>query len=413
MKYKDYWRYLKYATIIVTTFMLVIGISNVLVDPYSLYNSPKIDRFNSVKSEYGDHVRLIKTYAVKRIKPKAIVLGTSRALRGIDPEHKGWSYEPVYNLAILGANIYEIARYFQHAHGICPLKQVVLLLDFRFFDVYSIDTDLDESRLSVSYDGQENADIYITDYISTIYSYDAVSSSIKTFFHNFINRRPNTLIYQDNGFCDTRNLTVPDGYRAAFIEKERNYLRVLSQEKVRYYNPETGQNSFDYYRQILRIAYQDDIDLHIAISPNHARLREVYAVVGLWSQYEEWKHMLVKINEEEALLAGRSPFKLWDFSVYNEYTTEDVPSLEDKETEMEWHWEDSHFKKALGDKVLDCIFKQQASIQSNFGVLMSSKNITDHLHNVRIDRQNYRDTHLQDIVEIEELYNTYQSNPKG
>jgi hypothetical protein len=409
MEHLQYGRYLKYSAIFFIAFLIIIAGLNVLVDPYSIYNSPKVDRFNSIKPEYSDHIRLVKTYAVKRIKPEAIILGTSRAIRGIDPEHEGWSYQPVYNLAILGANIYEIARYFQHANAIYPVKQVVLLLDFEAFDVYSVDTDFDELRLSVSLDGQKNGDFYIKDYISSLFSFDAFFSSINTIIYNLTNRTENTLIYEENGFCNAENLVISEGYRADFIDKEKNYIRELSQNKVRFYNPETGQNSFDYYRKILQIAYHDDIDLCMAISPNHVRLGEVYAAVGLWPEYEEWKRTLVKINEEEASLANKSPFALWDFSVYNEYTTETIPPAGDKDTEMKWHWEDSHFKKAFGDKVLDCIFSPQESGQNYFGVMITGENIEEHLNNIRTGRQNYRETHPQDVAEIEDILNAYRS----
>jgi hypothetical protein len=115
---------------------------------------------------------------------------------------------------------------------------------------------------------------------------------------------------------------------------------------------------------------------------------------------------LVEINEEEALRAGESSFPLWDFSVYNQFTTEPIPKTGDTETAMQWYWDSSHYKKELGDIMLDKIFHYHESgriVPDNFGILLTSENIDDHLQKIRADRQHYRDTHPDDIAEIEEL----------
>ena len=56
--------------------------------------------------------------------------------------------------------------------------------------------------------------------------------------------------------------------------------------------------------------------------------------------------------------------------------------------------------------MLDKIFNYHESgrvVPDNFGVLITSDNIERHLEKIRTDRQHYRDTHPDDIAEIEEL----------
>ena len=86
----------------------------------------------------------------------------------------------------------------------------------------------------------------------------------------------------------------------------------------------------------------------------------------------------MEINEQEAARSGESPYPLWDFSGYNSLTTEDVPPDGDSETQMKWYWESSHYKKELGDLVLDRIFDYhhpERIVPDDFGVLLTPKNI--------------------------------------
>ena len=116
---------------------------------------------------------------------------------------------------------------------------------------------------------------------------------------------------------------------------------------------------------------------------------------------------MVTINEEEALHAGKTPFPLWDFSMYNDFTTEAVPAMADTQSIMHWWLESAHFKKELGDLILDMIFNYHRSGRSmpdDFGVLLNIENIDSHLQKIRIDRQQYRNSHPGDIAEIERLF---------
>ncbi|MFC1932391.1 hypothetical protein ACFLXU_02005 [Chloroflexota bacterium] len=49
---------------------------------------------------------------------------------------------------------------------------------------------------------------------------------------------------------------------------------------------------------------------------------------------------------------------------------------------MQWYWDSSHYKKELGDLMLDKIFNYHESgriVPDNFGVLITSDNIERHL----------------------------------
>jgi hypothetical protein len=58
---------------------------------------------------------------------------------------------------------------------------------------------------------------------------------------------------------------------------------------------------------------------------------------------------------------GPGPCPLWDFSGYNDFSTEAVPAPGDKKSATRWYWESGHFKSSLGDLILARIYDEEAS----------------------------------------------------
>jgi hypothetical protein len=411
MQHKLFSKYLKgLASLILTSLLMVISF-NRFMDPYALYDGPRIDGININKPAFYTHIQIAKATTVRRLKPSAIVLGTSRANYGIDPLHPGWHAKPVYNLALPAANIYENYRYLQHAHAIKPLKQVVLMLDFLMFNAASNGDKkkFDEHMLAVDLDGHPSGSNYYV--ILVMASMDTFRMSIDTFFKRNISGfqafKNNFRPYFPNGLREPTykryEIQKGGGHHSAFMATERNYF------SSSYHNFEFAtekRDNWQVYRQLVAMSYQQGIDLYIVISPSHARQFEVIAVKGLWEIFEQWKRQLIRITEQEAAKSGKAPLPTWDFSGFNHYTTEEVPPQGDANTEMKWYWESSHYKKELGDLVLDRIFDHQMSertVHSDFGVLLTSKNIENHLQQIRTDQQQWRTSFPRDAQEIRQL----------
>jgi hypothetical protein len=150
-------------------------------------------------------------------------------------------------------------------------------------------------------------------------------------------------------------------------------------------NPATGASSFDPFRFMLRRAHAKGTDVRLYVAPLHAVIRYYFIRLELDQQYEFWLRELVRINEEEAALAGRPPFPLWDFSYPNTITEEPIPPINDV-SPMRWHWEPIHYRKEAGDLILDRIFDYHSSTRSlpeDVGVSLTSTNIDDHLERSR------------------------------
>ena len=389
-----------------TLVVIIVMISfNRLVDPYGFFQSPRLEGFNTKKPEFSLHLRMAKAAAIRQFRPTAIVLGTSRAEYGIDPAHPGWNSSQIYNLALGGSNLYEAYRYLQHAHAVNALKRVVLMLDFSMFNAVRNPEkiDFEESRLAVDVNGNPQSNILI-DQITSLASIDAFFASIATILRQHSNSED---IYQANGMRESihigKYIEKMGGHHVAFAETEKGYYRD-NYDSFSFIH--SKWNNLEIFRNIIRFGYQNEIDLYIVIPPSHARDSEVIATKGIWLLFEQWKKLLVSIDNEEAI-RERKPLKpIWDFSGYNSLTIEALPPIGDREHKMSWYWESSHYKKELGDLILDRIFNYHSSdryLPEDFGVQLTPENIESHLSRIRADREKWRNIFPEDVAEIEAL----------
>ncbi len=398
----------RYGRVFALTVVAVYGLSglfNLVVDPYWVFAIVEREGFNAKKSAYHRHVATGSTYIVQRKKPAALILGISRAKRGLDPGHPGWDRQPVYNLGIPGAPIYQISRHFQHADAGHPVEQVVLALDFMAFNALLDPTsDFDEARLASVRGGGRPIGWY-GDMFRFLFSGDALRASILTLLSQ---KEP--LRY------------LPDG-RELIREKGRQGVRQTFKNKLVFYlsgvflrgqckehrfdHPDGDKNSLSAFRDILELAYSRNIDMRMLISPNHAWMAETISILGLWPQFESWKRQLVNINEAVAKEHGAPPFPLWDFSGYTSLTMEQVPPKKERDARMTWHQEPSHYKVALGNLVLDRVFgynHPERTVPDDIGNRLTGSTIEAHLEQVREKQRQYRQEHPSDIREITELF---------
>ena len=90
-----------------------------------------------------------------------------------------------------------------------------------------------------------------------------------------------------------------------------------------------------------------------------------------------------------ALIAGVAVVEVYDFTGYNIYTAEPIP-LDEPTRSMRWCWEVSHFRRELGDIVLDMALggaePPLGARGSSFGVRINAANIDEHLTLIRHER---------------------------
>ncbi len=386
----------------ISTGLLLIFIAgfNALVDPFSFFNSPLIDNFNQEKTEFSSHTRMTKAHQIRLQQPEVIILGSSRAEIGLNPSHSALSspQDKRYNLGISGANIYEILRYLQHTQSSHPLTQVVLGLDFFMFNVNKQnEADFTEDRLAPMKTG------WLLDVMMALLTYDGLQASIKTIDNQ--NNKTNLQNYS-NGFRNDQNYWpkthLKGGHLQAAVNNEKNAFKDF--DGFTFFSlvgTNKQSHSLNTFLQIITFCKKNNIDLKIFISPSHARNMQLMHQIGLWGEREKWKKSIVE------LLAKNTPdYSLWDFSGYNEITTEPFPPSNDKTTQMQWYWESSHYKKETGDLVLDTLLNYKIAgrkAPTKFGVKLTSKNIEQHLFDQRINRDKFTTSHPEIVNEINDM----------
>lgn len=370
---------------IVMLIVFIIALTRV-VDPFDIFDSPKISQFNLNKPKVGRHSRIYKTVMLQKMKPKTIFLGTSRTECGMDPENQNLEKNSTYNCAVSSGLPVEY-EFFADLAMKNGAKHIIIGLDL--FSFYSKDLFHDGFDTEVF-----NGYIPLKYYLSL----DAFGSTIKTIHSKEAN------LYLKTGRVDPvflqNDFNNIGSYKKAFLANEKKYF-------YGHYRESFCRNQTAHWKAFERIldkAYHHNVKVTLFISPSHARQWEVLDRVQGYELFEVFKRRLVKVNENIALKNGKKPFDLWDFTGYGTLTTEDVPDM--KNGKMKWYRDSSHYTKELGDIVLDRMFDGNFSggqEYPNFGVILTSKNIEKHLQKLRMDRIQWQASHPSDMHEIREL----------
>ena len=335
--------------------LVAIGFFNGIVDPYGIFNSPKISGFNQVKPAKFYNDRLFKAIEITQIQPKVILLGSSRTQWGLDPQHPAFD-EPTYNLALQGANMHETLRYFQHAiANQSQLKTVVLGIDFFMFTDLPNKLIFKESRLEKKY-------ITFEDAISVLFSLDALETSQKTIEENKTES-------ETHEFLDGLLLVDPRKPLPGSLEEFTKFIVRGFKEKD---EATLSQQKLEFFQALVNLCQNRRIKLKIFISPAHAMQWEASRLNGEWETFEQWKREIVKIAP------------VWDFSGYNSITTEPITE------QMNHYIDSSHYRKEVGDVILSRILDDQTeTVPDDFGVLLTPDNIEAHLEKIRGDRERW------------------------
>jgi hypothetical protein len=175
--------------------------------------------------------------------------------------------------------------------------------------------------------------------------------------------------------------------------------------------------SLVHFRTLVEECRRHNTHLIVLISPAHARQWSGIWATGLWPEVERWKQELVKILEEDALQnPDKEPFVLWDFGGYNSVTTEEIPLIGDTTTKMRWYWESSHYKKEVGDMMLERILNYpnpERQLPPDFGLKLASGNIDEHLRTMSEQQRIWHLQHQQDLQEIMDIVKVAQKERSG
>ncbi|HAT1876289.1 TPA: hypothetical protein I8Z35_001029 [Legionella pneumophila] len=392
-----------YLTFLLLLSLLIISF-NWLVNPYDIYKSLPIQKF-SQKPQVTSHLRLTKAIAIKWKKPEYLILGSSTAETGLNPDFSAWDNSYVYNLGLSGANIYEVMRYLQHAEAIKPVKKVILVVNFFMFNAYVNNRDdFNESLLHVDFNGNKNPHT-INTIVSTLLSFDALKASWETIKNQ---HKGNAFLSNGQLIHNYREEQIQQlkGYKNNFLYTEsysKASLLPSPDNQFSFANPEKGIDTIAYLQKIITICENNHTELILILAPEHVRLLETYKLLDLWGTYEQWQKKLVAIITTHNQKYPNSKFALWGFNNINSITTEQLPDKDDIATKMHWFWDPQHFKNELGNLILSMVLRlKDESGVSHFSTLLTEDNIQTKLENDRLELSKWENRHSKDIIELKQ-----------
>jgi hypothetical protein len=386
-------RYLRLFFGFVLSILLLFGAFNWYVDPFEIYWTGKYEPHREV---FMKKPWIFKAMNVRKILPKSIIMGSSRTGLGIDPEHPAGdqSIYPRYNLGLPGSNMYEILSYVEHSHELSGIKQVIVGIDFYSFNIfYRANTEFNESLLHT--EGSSKLFSYFRDTMTALFTWSSFKLSKRK-----LKWDKKDISYLNGFTAYTWSPRWPPG--KSFLHNQKNYSTIFLHPAPRYqfclYDENGNNPQMQALKELLQLAIRKQIDIRLFINPIHASLQQIIKYSNLWPTFEDWKRNLVRIVSDQNSDQTQE-VKLWDFSGYNSFTIEEETPSESLIRTMKWYYEALHYSKELGELMLDRIYDykdESRVIPDDFGILLSEKNIDDHLKRIRKQQIKYEQLHVKE-----------------
>lgn len=384
---------MKYITTYFFSFAVILGsiaCVNWLVDPFAMYWSAQSSMFNELKSEAGTRTRVTKAYQVRDIAPEILLVGNSRIEMGLSPNSSLFNNKKVYNQGMPGAHVVMQVDYAIDAIKTTPnIKQVFISIDFLDFLLTEQQLKLPLQELDhsfrVNYDfrlrsfdgeNQFNEVSRLKEKMSLIFSLDALSASISTISR----QNTNTSSIDKHGFNTALSyisIMNSEGIKPLFTQKLKEITTKLSQplflttKTNSYISPR-----FKHIGRLVDLAKERNIEVTLFINPYHYSYLHTLADNQQWQNFKRWKKSAINYVTERY----QDNVTLWDFSGFSEIITEKV-TIDTPKVKMKWFWEPAHYRKELGDVMLEIMTKEHTNNKMTFGNKLTSDNITQHLQN--------------------------------
>lgn len=336
-------RYIRAVFILILGFMALVAGLSWVTDPYGIFKS----NLFPIKPTMTRNARIAKAFQVFDYQADTIILGTSRAEAGLNPDKLQGR---AYNLGLPGANLKEQLAYLKHSHAAHPIKQLIFQPDFFSFNAFQENQAGFNQKILINQDSNTYKKIQmVAKKYALLVNIDHILDGISTIRYQ---NRKITIgnIYYDNGFNDPEHrnhrVEMTGGSEIAFEKGIKKYYSEIwfPKGKDRFSFEHGEYYSFTTFEDILKFAKKEGIDTKIIIAPVHVWHLQALDIAGLWPLWMQWKERMVEINDRV------SQFPLIDHSGYTGFTTEIVP--DDKDELMDWYLDNAHYRSELGDLIL-------------------------------------------------------------
>lgn len=365
---------------------------NVAVDPFGTYRGvDRLDPYWISKTS-----RVIVGERVLQTPCDTLILGTSRG-EGLNEKSPRFAGRPTLNASIQAGSIEEMQRIVSFACRVNKPRRILLCPDFFQFSTWQKPiAEFHSSRLATDFSSFEY-------HCDKLFGYNALRSSLKLLkTPSFSLSGPSRSIV-DPWSSPREALSVgppvasvrtPGKTRASFDAETRKYISA----KGCYGRYEYSTECLEQLRSIVQAALSNDIELIVVILPVHAVDLEALNTCGLWGTFETWKRHLAGICREEQTALNSSTVPVWDFTLYNSYCVESIPSA-DSPDQMAFFIDGAHFTVRFGEIVLQRILHDTEK-EDDIAVRLDRVELDRHFASIRRDREIWIASHAAEMANV-------------
>ena len=277
-----------YSLASVMSFMMIF---NYVVNPFNIFKPNPNATFNRYKRNIASD-RMTLFYELSYVKPKTLMVGSSRIGYFKDDAIEKYVQKPIFNLSLAGSNIYEQSQYIKYAIKKFDLKEVVWSLDF-----YGFNPD------KIPYNGfsidRLNEPIYLDDYFTALMSYRTFERSLKTLKDNKkVDTSNLSYLVERNQYSELQGQTFTKDEILKHVKVTlREYQYIDNFLKSRYFkNPKSLQKNLKLVDEIVSLCREKNIKLTIYTSPVYMAHLDLIDNIGLTNTFQTWKKELAKIT---------------------------------------------------------------------------------------------------------------------
>jgi hypothetical protein len=384
--------------------LMIIVVFNLVVAPLASFRLVTKPGYNEFKPAFAKYTRIAKPIQVEWYQPKTVVFGSSRIELGINMSYPVWQKvgEPAFNNGVIAIPMTDLKLLTFHGMAATSVETMIIGVNFFMFNALRRDTQkiAYEQVLAVNSAGERQPLHKLSQLLVTLLSKDVFSSGIRTINNQGQQDRKFTRDGQRiNDIHITRKILRKGGYHVFFKNKQIEVAvdRVVQCKEPYSYND--GQvDTMAILHSILSKASENNIKVVVFMPPVHAWWLETYSSSGLWQEFEQWKRDLTtQVENINQHFPDTKNIALWDFNVYNAYTTEIVPEPGDIKTIMKWYIDPSHYRETLGNLIMETAL---INIDHHLGIRLTSNNIEAHLKANRIAKRRFQKQNKKVIDKI-------------
>lgn len=326
--------------------VLVVGATNVVIDPYGYFGTPTVRGLSQRKPMAFQHDRFFKAGLVERSAPDCLLAGSSRVGEGLDPQDPALApCRATLDVSLAGPNVHEMTAIAESVLRRGGVRRVVLSLDFFAFnplreatrggrDVFSVGWN---DRLSTAFAASLDSGVFADSLRTLVRQRDEP-------FHEASGTVNQNLLKQIENVRSTR---------ATFARGLRGYIfHILPAPQHAFPAIDARSEPLRNLQAFLLDQHRRGVEVVLFFSPTHAWHWEMVDALGLWPTWEAWREAVVAVNAEAARVASRAPFPVWDFATYAWPSAETVPADPAALEPLPSFWDNSHFRRSLGSRLL-------------------------------------------------------------